>query len=169
LVIITENEAVANDADMEEHLPGSPEEDEEEQAQEDQAEQESSEQERPVGVVSEAPVEDTATYAGRKQAALHHIAKLCGQRVVIERNRNESSEWTVVVELHPEDDDNEYDEHIGLKNISEVTRAQFDILLAHLFLLLTFRVSRRKRQYFFFVCHFYCFPFLLLLFTEMEG
>jgi hypothetical protein len=51
-------------------------------------------------------VEDTATYAGQKQAALCQIGSLCGQWVVIEKNRNESLEWTVVEETDPEDEDN---------------------------------------------------------------
>jgi len=178
--IVAGNEAAANDAVIEEHLPGSPEEDEaensaldddiaengeeqaqqerpvgaedgEEQAQqerlvgaedgEEQAPQESSQQERPVGVVSKAPAEDATTYARQKEAALCQIRSLCGQRVVIERNRNESLEWIVVVESQPEDEDIDIDEEIGLKKLSEVTRARYDILLAHLFLLLTFKVS----------------------------
>jgi len=91
--------------------------------------------------VSKAPAEDATTYARQKEAALCQIRSLCGQRVVIERNRNESLEWIVVVESQPEDEDIDIDEEIGLKKLSEVTRARYDILLAHLFLLLTFKVS----------------------------
>ena len=91
--------------------------------------------------MSEASAEDATTYAGQKEAALRQIRSLCGQRVVIERNRNESLEWIVVVESQPEDEDIDIDEEIGLKKLSEVTRARYDILLAHLFLLLTFKVS----------------------------
>jgi hypothetical protein len=61
--------------------------------------------------------------------------------VVIEKNRNEFLEWTVVAESQPDDDDEDIDECVGLKNLSEVTRARYDILLAHLFLHLTFKVS----------------------------
>jgi hypothetical protein len=167
--IIADNEAAANDADIEEHLPGSPDEDEAENSdhdediaedQEEQARQETSQEERPVGVVSEAPAEDTATYAGRKQAALHRIRSLCGQRVVIEKNRNEFLEWTVVAELQPDDDDEDIDECVGLKNLSEVTRDRYDILLAHLFLHLTFKVSIVLRKMLFFnVCMFLLLPF----------
>ena len=60
---------------------------------------------------------------------------------MIERNRNESLEWTVVAKSQPEDEDMDIDEEIGLKNLSEVTRDRYDILLAHLFLHLTFKVS----------------------------
>ncbi len=166
--IITENEVAANDADIEEHLPGSLDEDEAKNSdldediaenQEEQAQQETSQQERPVGVVSEAPAEDTATYAGQKQAALCWIGSLCEQRVVIEKNRNEFLEWTVVAELQPDDDDEDIDECVGLKNLSEVTRAQYDILLAHLFLHLTFKVSIvLQKMLFFNVCMFLLLP-----------
>jgi len=159
--IVTANEAAANDADADEHLPDSPEEDDaqhsdhgkdaEEEGQQDE-QQEAGQQERPVGVISEAAAEDTATYAGRKQAALRRIEALLGQQVVVARNRNDSLEWTVVAESHPaESDEDADDDYVGLKNLSEVTRARYHILIAHLFLHITFKVSFYVRELHFFV------------------
>jgi hypothetical protein len=149
--IVTANKAAANDADADEHLPESPEEDDaqhsdhgedaEDEGQQDE-QQEAGQQERPVGVVSETPAEDTANYAGRKQAALRQIEALLGHQVVVARNRNDSLEWTVVAESHPaESDEGADDDYVGLKNLSEVTRARYHILIAHLFLHITFKVS----------------------------
>jgi len=52
-------------------------------------------------------------------------------------------EWTVVEESHPSDEDVLDDSILGLKNISEITRANHDIRLAHLFLHLTFKVRKK--------------------------
>jgi hypothetical protein len=71
--IIRENEAAANDAIEEEHLPADSPGDEGNDDDADEASANSGTEEpeqRPVGTVSEAPAEDTTTYAGRKQATL---------------------------------------------------------------------------------------------------
>ncbi len=70
--IIMANEAADNDADADEHLPDSPEEDDaqhldhgkdvEDEGQQDE-QQEAGQQERPVEVISEAAAKDTVTYA----------------------------------------------------------------------------------------------------------
>ncbi len=96
--IIEANEVAANDIKKEEHLPDGPEDDEDENAKEDstsddgkeepaaerRADDEGNEQ-RPVGTVLEAPAEDLATYAGRKQAAILWIQALLGETVVIKK------------------------------------------------------------------------------------
>ncbi len=56
----------------------------EEPAAERRADDEGNEQ-RPVGTVLEAPAEDLATYAGRKQAAIQRIQALLGETVVIKK------------------------------------------------------------------------------------
>ncbi len=71
--IVMANKAATNDADADEHLPDSPEEDDaqhsdhskdaEDEGRQDE-QQEAGQQERPVGVISETPAQDTATYAG---------------------------------------------------------------------------------------------------------
>ena len=158
--IIEANEVAANDIEEEDHLPDGPEDDEDENAEEEAtsddgeeepapergADDEGNEQ-RPVGTVQEAPAEDLATYAGRKQAAIRRIQALLGETVVIKKGRSEQLEWTVVAESHPSDEDiqdNNCDNaDIGLKYISEITRANYDVRLAHLFLHLTFKVSKK--------------------------
>jgi len=50
-------------------------------------------------------------------------------------------QWKVVAESQPDGEEDDDDESgIGLKNLEEITRAQYNILIAHLFLKLTFKV-----------------------------
>jgi len=66
--VVEENEAAVQDAAEEEHLPETSPEDDESVAEAPAGEEEEPAQ-SPVGIVAEAPVEDFATYAGRKAAA----------------------------------------------------------------------------------------------------
>jgi len=96
----------ANDIEEEEHLPADPEDDddenpevEEEGASEDGKEvpvaemgvDEEGHEQRPVGTVQEAPAEDLVTNDGRKQAAIHQIQALLGEKVLIKKA--EVSSW----------------------------------------------------------------------------
>ncbi len=49
----------------------------------------------PVGTVSEAPAESTSTFAGRKPAALHWIAALLDQMIVVNGGQTQQLEWKV--------------------------------------------------------------------------
>jgi hypothetical protein len=61
--------------------------------------------------------------------------------VVITAARSQTLQWKVVAESQPDYDEEEDDESgIGLKNLEEITRVQYNILIAHLFLKLTFKV-----------------------------
>ena len=148
--IIRENEAAANDAIEEEHLPADSPGDEGNDDDADEASANSGTEEpeqRPVGTVSEAPAEDTTTYAGRKQAALRRIAALQDQLIVVTGGRSQRLEWKVISESQPESQEEEEDaddRDVGLKNLSEIARVNYNILIAHLFLKLTFKVSLRS-------------------------
>jgi len=48
-------------------------------------------EQRPVGTVQEPPAEDSATYGGRKQATIHRIQALLGEKVLI--RKAEVSSW----------------------------------------------------------------------------
>ncbi len=97
---------VANDIKEEEHLPEESEDDEDENPEveeegtsEDDKEvpapemgvDEEGNERRPVRTLQEAPVEDLATYGGRKQAAIHQIQALLGEKVLIKKA--EVSSW----------------------------------------------------------------------------
>jgi hypothetical protein len=97
---------VANDIKEEEHLPEESEDDEDENPEveeegtsEDDKEvpapemgvDEEGNEQRPVRTVQEAPAEDLATYGGRKQAAIHQIQALLGEKVLIKKA--EVSSW----------------------------------------------------------------------------
>jgi hypothetical protein len=58
-------------------------------------------------------------------------------------------EWAVVEELHPSDEDVLDDSILGLKNILEITRANHDMRLAHLFLHLAFKESKKSNCFHF--------------------
>jgi len=92
-----------------------------------------------VGIVSESPVEDLETYAGRKAVALARIAALQGQ-VVVAGTRSQQLEWKVIPESVPLVED-ESDVAPGLKDVSEFTRVHAKVMLANLFIKLTFKVS----------------------------
>ena len=75
--IIEDNEAAANDAEVEEHLPGGTPEDEDEEDTEEadgasahSATEEPDPEQHPVGIVAQATEEDATDYASRKQAVL---------------------------------------------------------------------------------------------------
>jgi hypothetical protein len=153
--IIEENEAAANDIELEEHLPESPEHDEQEEDDDDLIvndsteleEQEASEQ-RPVGVLL-PDIGTRTTYAERKEAAQRRIAALLGDKVTIERGRTESLEWVVVKESIP-DTVEKPKESVGLANYGQLMNdAQAGTFLAQLFLHLTFKVSRVTYLFFF--------------------
>jgi hypothetical protein len=101
----------------------------------------------PVGIIAEAPTEDRSTYLGRKQAALNWIEALFGHVVVVKKGRL-SLEWKVVAESNPDtdlgDDSDDGDTGLGLKNLSYIKKADYRVLLAHLFLTLTFQNWKRK-------------------------
>ncbi len=53
----------------------------------------------------------------------------------------EALEWKVVSESQPEskeEEDTANDKDVGLQNLFEITRVEYKILIAHLFLKLTF-------------------------------
>lgn len=146
--IVQDNEAAAHDAE-EEHLPNeSPEAEDEEAAENDDAASaahsvtdEPEPEQRPVGTVAQAPSEESTTYASRKEAAVRRIAALQDQVVVISSGRSLSLEWKVVAESHPVEDEEEEESLLGFKNLEEITRVDYSILIAHMFLKLTFNVS----------------------------
>ena len=146
--IVQDNEAAANDED-EEHLPQESPKAEDEEGAEDQADaasacsatDEAEPAQRPVGTVEQAPTEDSTTYDGRKQAALRRIAGMKDQVVVINSGRSLSLEWKVVAESKPDSEEDDDISELGLKKLEDITRVQYNILIAHLFLKLTFRVS----------------------------
>jgi hypothetical protein len=158
--IIQDNEAAANDGD-EEHLPQESPEAEDEEGAEDQADaasacsatDEAEPAQRPVGTVEQAPTEDSTMYAGRKQAALRRIAGMKDQVVVINSGRSLSLEWKVVAESKPDIEEDDDISELGLKNLEDITRVQYNILIAHLFLKLTFRVSLSCLLLF---CFYFC-------------
>jgi hypothetical protein len=80
-VLVEENEAAANDIDMEEHLPDSPEEDSDDDGIDfvGEHEEDTSEEQRPVGVLNGETVDEPTTYAGRKEATNKRIAELLGK------------------------------------------------------------------------------------------
>jgi len=55
----------------------------------------------------------------------------------------------------------------GLKDLSQITRVEYKVLLAHLFIKLTFKVSLSV-FFFTFTIHVTNIPFLLLLFFHLE-
>jgi hypothetical protein len=149
--MVTENEAAANDVEMEEHLPESPDEDiieelmnefDDELIVGEVDEEEEGNEQRPVGVLHEEPdVGEPTTYAGRKEAAQRRISALLGEKVTIRRGRTESLEWVVVKESKP-DNIGEANESVGLANYGQLMNdAQPGTFLAQLFLHLTFKVS----------------------------
>jgi hypothetical protein len=88
--IIEDNEAAANDAEVEEHLPGGTPKDKDEEGTEEadgasahSATEEPDPEQHPVGIVTQATEEDATDNASRKQAALRQIAALQDQVVVI--------------------------------------------------------------------------------------
>jgi hypothetical protein len=157
--VVEENEAALPDSVEDEHLPNNgPEDDEsddekpaegaepaagtEEEEPAEGAEptagaEEGEPVQHPVGIVAKAPAEDIATYAGRKAVALNQISALQGQVVVV--GQSQQLEWKFVSESNPLSDEEELEP--GLKNLSELTRVNYKILLAHLFIKLTFEVS----------------------------
>ena len=96
---------------------------------------------RPVGTVEQAPAEATTMYAGRKQAALRRIAGMKDQVVIINSGHSLSLEWKVVAESKPDIEEDDDVSEVGLKNLEDITRVQYNILIARLFLKLTFQVS----------------------------
>jgi hypothetical protein len=140
--VVEENEAALQDAAEEEHLPQTSPEDDESVAEEAEAPagEEEEPAQRPVGIVSEAPMEDVATYAGRKAAALARIAALQGQVVVAGTAQSQQLKWKVIPESVPLLE-NESDVAPRLKDISEFTRVHAKVMLANLFIKLTFKVS----------------------------
>jgi len=188
--IIEENEAGVQDAAEEEHLPEySPDDDESEGSGPDGeapndadgpsapndaegpdgAPLEEEPTQRPVGIVAEAPAEDLATYAGRKAAALSRIAALQGQVVTVTSGRTQQLVWKVIPESDPLPEDLELDPDVsepGLKDLSQITRVEYKVLLAHLFIKLTFKVSLSV-FFFTFTIHVTNIPFLLLLFFHL--
>jgi hypothetical protein len=74
--------------------------------------------------------------------------------VVITAARSQTLQWKVVAESQPDYDEEEDDESgIGLKNLEEITRVQYNILIAHLFLKLTLKVCLSCLfLFFFFLC-----------------
>ena len=75
--IIEDNEAAANDAEVEEHLPGGTPKDEDEEGTEEadgasahSATEEPDPEQHPLGIVAQATEEDATDYSSRKQAAL---------------------------------------------------------------------------------------------------
>jgi len=173
--IIEDNEAAANDAEVEEHLPGGTPEDEDGEGTEEadgasahSATEEPDPEQRPVGIVAQATEEDATDYASRKQAALRRIAALQDQVVVITAARSQTLQWKVVAESQP-DGEEEYDDEsgIGLKKLEEITRVQYNISIAHLFLKLTFKVCLSCLFLFFYI---YSPQFCLLLcFLQRTG
>jgi hypothetical protein len=141
--LILENEAAANDVDMEEHIP--PFEDDEEidqmLAEIDVEETDGMDEQRPVGVLNEDPeVEEPLTYAGRKEAANRRIADLLGKKVTIQRGRTESLEWVVVKESKAEPVVAPR-ENVGLTNYKDLMNdANGGTFIAQLFLHLTLKV-----------------------------
>jgi hypothetical protein len=133
----------------EEHLPQESPEAEDEEGVEDQADaasarsatDEAEPAQRPVGTVEQAPAEATTMYAGRKQAALRRIAGMKDQVVIINSGHSLSLEWKVVAESKPDIEKDDDVSEVGLKNLEDTTRVQYNILIAHLFLKLTFQVS----------------------------
>ncbi len=74
-------------------------------------------EQHPVGTVSEAPAEETSTYADRKQAALWWVAVLQDQVVVVSADQSEALEWKVVSESQSEGEeekDTVNDKDVGL-------------------------------------------------------
>ena len=76
MCIIEDNKAAANDAEVEEHLPGGTPEDKDEEDTEEadgasahSATEEPDPEQHPVGIVAQATEEDATDYASRKQAA----------------------------------------------------------------------------------------------------
>jgi hypothetical protein len=61
--------------------------------------------------------------------------------VVISSGRSLSLEWKVVAESHPVEDEEEEESLLGFKNLEEITQVDYSILIAHMFLKLTFNVS----------------------------
>ncbi len=50
--------------------------------------------------------------------------------------------WTVVADFHlAENDEDADDDYVGLKKLSKVPRVHYDVLIAHLFLHITLKVS----------------------------
>jgi hypothetical protein len=106
--MISENEAAANDIEMEEHLPELPELDQQEKqidkfdnddliVGDNMEQEEEAGEQRPVGVLLEVPdIGEPTTYAGRKEAAQSRIAALLGKKVTIQRGRTKSLQWVVI-------------------------------------------------------------------------
>ena len=91
------------------------------------------------------------TYKGRKQAALAKIRLLEGEQVTIGRGKGRVREevtWTVILESSPDDDDVSSgmdDCHLGLREIDSILRkAGFDIMLAFIFVYITFCDFQQK-------------------------
>jgi hypothetical protein len=139
-LMITENEAAANNVEMEEHFPDSKyDEDDDDDLilgdiELDEAEAEDIGEQRPVGVLNGEPeVDEPTTYAGRKEAANRRIAALLGTKVTIQRGRTESLEWTVVQDS-PVETMEVAKENIGITQYGElISDAQAGTFIAQLF------------------------------------
>ena len=98
------------------------------------------------------------------------MAALQDQVIVITATRSQTLQWKVVAESQPDGEEEDDDESgIGLKNLEEITRVQYNILIAHLFLKLTFKVCLSCLFLFSFCIYthhnfVYCFVF----FKELE-
>jgi hypothetical protein len=89
--------------------------------------------------------------------------------VVITAARSQTLQWKVVAESQPDYDEEEDDESgIGLKNLEEITRVQCNILIAHLFLKLTFKVCLSCLFLFFFIYTHHNFVYCCVFFKELE-
>jgi hypothetical protein len=141
-LLVIENEAAANDIEMEEHLPdgqdGESEEDDDDTIEaEDTIEVEN--EQRPVGVLN-IDNEQPTTYAGRKEASNRRIAALVGTKVSVSRGRAETLEWIVVEESKPETMEVPK-ESVGLSNYRKLMDdAQPGTFIAQLFLCLMYEV-----------------------------
>jgi hypothetical protein len=60
------------------------------------------------------------------------------QVVIINSGRSLSLEWKVVAESKPDIEEDDDVSELGLTNLEDITRVQYNILIAHLFLKLTF-------------------------------
>jgi hypothetical protein len=138
--IVVENEAAANDIEMEEHMPESQDADldDDNLVMEDSTES-TEEEQRPVGVLESNDA--STTYAGRKEAANRRIASLRGTIVTMNRGRSEKVDWIVVDESKAEKGDVSKG-NVGLNGYSELMNdAHPGTFIAQLFLLIMYDVS----------------------------
>jgi hypothetical protein len=77
--------------------------------------------------------------------------------VTVTSGRTQQLEWNVIPESDPLPEDLELDPDVsepGLKDLLQITRVEYKVLLAHLFIKLTFKVSVSHCMfYFYYSCY----------------